>query len=119
MKAHSCAGDLGAVQAGHRGVSCRPISWCSRIGFEGRSKGFLSRRSDRRAPAPQLTIEASGGAERPVCPLHRREKLLDVDVGTISHFDLFLVVGDGRVAGHNMWTNYIYYVFAGVKKKKP
>lgn len=40
MKAHSFAEDPGAVQAGHRGVSCRPISWCSGISLKADQRGF-------------------------------------------------------------------------------
>lgn len=70
VKAHSCAGDLGARQAGHQGVSCRPVSWCSWIGLKADQRSFSPRAGQTDSFPPQLTIEASGAAERPVCPLH-------------------------------------------------
>lgn len=87
--------------AGRGRVWCRPIRRRSGISVDADQRGF----SRSWSPVSRtLSMEASGGAERPDCPLTPRGSLLDADRGTISHSDLFLMVGDGRVK--HIWTNY-------------
>ena len=72
--------------------------------FEGRSKRFLSRSWS----SVRLAIE--GQAEPSVrLSAAPRGKLLDEDMGMISHFDLFLMVCDGCLAGHYMLGQIILF----------
>lgn len=63
-----------------------------------------SGQSDRRAPSPQLTIEPSGGAERPVCPLHRGDNCW---TWTWERFGFSLWPFPHGVWWLRGWTNYI------------
>lgn len=104
-----CAVDVGHIKprggpgglTGLDVVRCRPIRRRSGISVDADQRGF-SRSWSPVSRRPSM--EASGGAERPDCPLTPQGSLLDADRGTISHSDLFFMVGDGRMK--HIWTNY-------------